>query len=189
MEVEVSGTLPVEYLIQPYDVFCRLCLGTIFGLAVAGKLRSAGWLAHKQTIWRAVAPLRNFVAPIATVSISAEIFCIFLLFIPAPGIFSYIFPLLLLFGFSSFTLIKIMRRDTEPCRCFGAGDQTTPGNALSRNLLAIMVGASGLLAAASGREAADLAWTLSFGVAGTCAGILLVALPRLNSTRSRRITQ
>ena len=45
---------------------------------------------------------------------------------------------------------------------------------LSRNVVAQIIGISGLLAMANGHEAPNLARLMIFGAAGACAGILLV---------------
>lgn len=183
----VGKHLPVEQLIQVYDVFSRLCLSTLIGVAAVSKMRSAGWLAHRQTLWRALPPLRRYVTLIAAGSVIAEVLCAVLLLVLPAGGYSYLASLLLLAAFSIFTLLKIRRGDTELCRCFGATDRTTPKNALARNVVALLIGSLGAVAATD-QQTLNQVSLLGAAASGVFAGVLLVTIPGLVSMRPRRTT-
>jgi hypothetical protein len=131
------------------EIACRLCLLTVFALALAGKVSGREAFAAFTRSLRAMAVLPEpAVAPAARASVVAEALVVVLLAIPAryPAAAGFAVAVGVLAVFTAAILRSVRRGNSVPCRCFGASSTPLGTRHVVRNIVLIAVALTGLAA-------------------------------------------
>lgn len=159
------------------EIACRLCLLTVFAVALAGKVSGKdAFAAFAGSLRRmGVVPERT-VAVAARASVVTEAVVVVLLAIPARFAAAAGFALAaaLLVVFTAAVALSLRRGNAAPCRCFGASSTPLGTRHVARNLLLLAVALAGL-AAAPAPGSGTVAGLLVAGAAGAVAGATITA--------------
>jgi hypothetical protein len=159
------------------DVACRLCLLTVFAVALVGKLSGRGAFAAFVRSLRGMGVLpERTVAVAARASVGGEALVVVLLAIPVRYSAAAGFAVAagLLAVFTGAIGLSLRRGNVAPCRCFGASSTPLGTRHVVRNLALVAVALAGLAAALS-TGPADPAGLLLAGVAGAVIGATITA--------------
>ncbi|HET9140864.1 MauE/DoxX family redox-associated membrane protein [Actinophytocola sp.] len=160
------------------DVAARFLLGTVFLVAVVGKVSSkAAFAAFTGSLTRmAVLPPRA-AGPAARVTVVLEALTVVLLAVPVElaAAAGFVVAGGLLAAFTVAIGLSLRTGNRAPCRCFGASSTPLGPRHIVRNGLLIAVAAAGLLGLAAAGES-DLAGTVVAALAGLIAGAAVAAL-------------
>jgi hypothetical protein len=157
----------VDYL----DFSCRVLLGTVFTVAVVGKVRRGTAYREFVTSLRGLGWLPSALLPaVAAAVVACEAMVVLLLAVPATGVVGHLLAVLVLGSFSTTVAASLYRGQQVRCRCFGSDGRRFGIGHLVRNGLLMVVGGFGLVAAAAGGTSPR--WDL---LAAGCAVALLGA--------------
>ncbi|WP_131736255.1 MauE/DoxX family redox-associated membrane protein [Actinomadura roseirufa] len=178
----------------------RAALGTVFTVAVTGKLRGRdGFARFRTTVERitglAGGPAHRVAVAVLTMEVAAVLLLLGPLTPPAAGLVAAGGLLAVFTG----AVVRAMRRGVfAECACFGERSSLLGYPVLVRNVLLLAITAPGLvLAAAPPRAAGPLTAALAI-TAGACAGVLFVRyydalagriLMRWHPSRTRRAAE
>ncbi|HEU5470943.1 MAG TPA: MauE/DoxX family redox-associated membrane protein [Actinophytocola sp.] len=157
------------------DVAARFLIGTVFLVAVVGKISSrAAFAAFEGSLRRMAVLVPGAVGPAARATLALEALTVVLLIVPlrwaAVAGFAIAGGLLAIFTVAIARSLRAGNR--APCRCFGASSVPLGPRHLVRNGLLLAGAAVGLVAAGVPGEV-DLAGALAAAVAGLAAGGLI----------------
>jgi len=159
------------------ELACRLCLLTVFVVALAGKLSGKDAFAAFTRSLRQMSVIpQGTVAVAARASVAAEALVIVLLAIPLRGAGAAGFAVAagLLAVFTGAIVLSLRRGNVAPCRCFGASSTPLGARHVVRNVVLISLALLGF-GAALAPGPADLAGLLVAGAAGVVAGVTVTA--------------
>ncbi len=157
------------------DFSCRVLLGTVFAVAVVGKVR-------RSTAYREfVASLRGLgwlpesvLSPVAVAVVACEALVVGLLAVPVTGVLGHLLAVLVLGSFSAAVAVSLYRGQQVRCRCFGSDGGQFGVSHLVRNGLLMVVGVLGVVASAAGGASPRWDLLLAGGaVALLCAGAIV----------------
>jgi hypothetical protein len=168
----------------PYvEVACRLLLATVFGIALVGKVSGrAAWTAFEDSLRAmAVVPDRH-VAAAARGSAATEAAIVVCLLIPsaAVGAAGFVLAAGLLAVFAYAITAVVRRKQSVPCRCFGASSTPLSVRHILRNAALIVVALLGAATAVTSTPT-QLPGLVLAGVIGAVIGMLVAALDDLVS--------
>ncbi|WP_432993405.1 MauE/DoxX family redox-associated membrane protein [Dactylosporangium sp. CA-233914] len=159
------------------EIAARLLVGTVFVVALAGKVSSGRAYHAFAASLRQMRVLPERAVPAATAgSVAAEVAVVVLLALPlrwaaaagfvvAAGLFAV---------FAAAIAASLRGGNRAPCRCFGASSTPLGRGHIVRNAVLIAIALAGLVAAAGG-GAIEPAGAFVAGGAGLVAGILVTA--------------
>lgn len=157
---------------------CRLLLGVVFLVAVAGKLRGpAAFTAFVSSLRRMRVLPAALARPVATAVVAAEATIVAAAAVPvhAAGVLACGLAAALLTVLTAGIVTSLARGGQEPCRCFGTADTPLGARHVARNAALVTVAVAGLLAAPSGGPV-DPALAAVAAVAGAVTGAVVVML-------------
>jgi hypothetical protein len=154
------------------DVAARFLIGTVFLVAVAGKVSSKdAFTAFVGSLKRMAVLPPGAVGPAARVSVALEALAVVLLAVPlrwtAAAGFTIAGGLLTIFTVA--IGLSLRNGNRAPCRCFGASSTPLGPRHLVRNGLLLVVVAVGLIGLGASGEL-DVAGALTAALAGLVAG-------------------
>ncbi len=155
------------------ELGCRAALIVVFGLAIAGKIRSrASWDAFVQTLGAFGAPRSLPRAPAAAAIVGLEAAAAACL-VASPAL-GHALALGLLAMFTAALGLALRRGERAPCRCFGASERPIGPGHLARNAALLAVALAGLGARLTGSPgAAGLQETIAALLVGGVVGFLI----------------
>jgi hypothetical protein len=159
------------------EIACRLCLLTVFAVALAGKLSGKDSFGAFARSVRQLGVVPNRTVPVvARSAVAAEGIVVVLLAIPSSysGAAGCVLAAGVLAVFTAAIGIGLRRGNTAPCRCFGASTTPLGTRHVVRNAVLVAIALSGAAAAAVPGPAGT-AGLLVAGVAGVVAGATVTA--------------
>jgi hypothetical protein len=159
------------------EIACRLCLLTVFAVALAGKVSGKDAFAAFVRSLRAMGVVPEpAVAIAARASVVAEALVVVLLAVPAryPAAAGFAVAAGLLAAFAAAIQLSVRRGNSVPCRCFGVSSTPLGTRHVVRNVVLIAVALAGLTAALSPGQA-SMAGLLVAGAAGVVVGATVTA--------------
>jgi ABC-type microcin C transport system permease subunit YejB len=159
------------------ELACRLCLLTVFAVALAGKLSGRdAFAAFTRSLRQMSVVPQGTVALAARASIAAEALVVVLLAIPVRGAGTAGFAVAagLLAVFTGAIVSSLRRGNVAPCRCFGASSTPLGRRHVLRNAALIAVALLGFVAALV-PGTAGISGLLVAGAAGVVAGVTVTA--------------
>jgi len=157
-------------------IACRVLLGVVFAVAVAGKLRGSGAFVDFAGSIRRMRVLPSaLVRPVAILVLATELTIVLALAVPAraAGVLGFGLAVGLLAAMTVGITISLSRGNREPCRCFGRSETPLGARHVGRNTLLVAVGLLGLLGSLSGMPT-DLGTAVVAAVGGAVVGGLVV---------------
>jgi hypothetical protein len=161
----------VHYL----GVAARFLIGTVFLVAVAGKISSrAAFTAFVGSLTRMAVVPPGAVGPAARATVAFEALAVALLVVPLRSTAAAGFVIAggLLAIFTVAIALSLRTGNRAPCRCFGASSTPLGPRHLVRNGLLLAGTAAGLIGLSASGEF-DLAGTLAAAMAGLIAGAVI----------------
>jgi hypothetical protein len=155
---------------------CRVLIGVVFAVALAGKLRGAIAFADFVGSVRRMGVLPPVLArPAAVAVVTAELAIVLALAVPVrePGLLGFGLATSLLAVLIAGIAISLRGGNREPCRCFGRSEAPLGARHISRNVLLVAVALLGLLASLSGMPT-DAGAAAVVAVGGAVLGGLVV---------------
>ena len=165
------------------EVAARLLVGTVFVVALAGKVRGAGAYAAFEASLRQMRVVPEaLVRPAAAASLAAEAAVVALLAVPREwaGLAGFALAAGLLSVFAAAIALSLRGGNRAPCRCFGASATPLGRGHIARNAVLVAITLAGLIAAAGPGAPGSLASTAGPGAivaggAGLVVGIIVTA--------------
>jgi hypothetical protein len=160
---------------------CRVLIGVVFVIAVAGKLRRATAFTDFVGSVRQMGVLPSALARPAAVAVAAaELAIVLALAVPArqPGVLGFGLAVGLLAAMTAGIAMSLARGNREPCRCFGRSETPLGARHVGRNVVLVAVALLGLLGSLSGGPV-DAGTAVVVAVAGAVLGGLVVMLDDL----------
>ncbi|AEV87840.1 hypothetical protein ACWT_6827 [Actinoplanes sp. SE50] len=160
------------------EIAARLLIGTVFAVAVAGKVRSgAAYREHVRSLRRMGVLPDRWVPAAAGAAAGAEAVVVVLLAVPArwTGVPGFALAGGLLAVFTAAIAVSLRGGNRAPCRCFGASSTPLGGAHVVRNLLLLGVDLAALTAMFVAARPATLAGGVVAALAGLIAGALVTS--------------
>ncbi|WP_329101873.1 hypothetical protein OG792_22260 [Micromonospora sp. NBC_01699] len=157
---------------------CRVLIGVVFAVAVAGKLWKPTAFAGFVSSVRAMGVLPPALArPAATAVVAAELTIVLAVVGPArgAGILGFGLAAALLIALTAGIAMSLARGSRAPCRCFGRSETPLGVRHVGRNIALVAVAFVGLLASLSSTPV-ELGFAVTVAVAGAVVGSLVVML-------------
>ncbi|MEV7230789.1 MauE/DoxX family redox-associated membrane protein [Polymorphospora sp. NPDC051019] len=159
-------------------VGCRVLIGVVFAVAVAGKLRGPNAFADFVRSIRGMGVLPPALArPAATAVVVAELTIVLAIAAPArtAGVLGFGLAAALLAAFTTGIATMLARGNRKPCRCFGRSETPLGARHVGRNIALVAVALVGLLASLSGTPV-EPGLAVTVGVTAAVVGGLVVML-------------
>jgi hypothetical protein len=159
------------------ELACRLCLLTVFAIALAGKLSGRDAFAAFTSSLRQMSVIpQGTVVLAARMSVGAEALVVVLLAIPVrgAGVAGFAVAAGLLGVFTGAIVSSLRRGNLAPCRCFGASSTPLGRRHVFRNAALVSVALLGF-AAALVPGTAGIGGLLVAGAAGMVVGVTVTA--------------
>jgi hypothetical protein len=156
-------------------VGCRVLLGTVFAVALVGKVWGTGaWQAFTASLSDLARVPRRLRPVVAAAILLCEATVLALLAVPWTVVAGLGLAAVLLAVFTAALGAAVRRGVREPCRCFGAGAAPLSRVHVVRNGLLTTIAATGTAAAFAGPNPAEPAGLLVAALVGaTVAAVLL----------------
>jgi hypothetical protein len=165
------------------EVAARLLIGTVFVVALAGKVSSAkAYAAFAASLRQMDVVPGRFVGAAAAASVAAEIAVVVLLAVPFgwAAVAGFVIAAGLLAVFAAAIGLSLRGGNRAPCRCFGASATPLGKGHIVRNTVLVAISLAGLAAAAGGGPV-PVPGAVVAGGAGLVSGILATAYDDLVS--------
>lgn len=160
------------------EIAARLLVGTVFVVAVAGKVNGrSAYRAYVLSLQQMKVLPSHRVAAVAGGSLAVEGAIVVLLAVPLRCIAAVGFVLAagLLAVFASAISVSLRRGNRAPCRCFGASTTSLGRGHIVRNLVLVAVSVAGLVTALLPGAGPAMAGGIVAALTGLVTGVLVTA--------------